>query len=69
MYLIYMYEKDLELNNLQWLTCHKAKPTDFMYIDQKFLFVGLRLILAFLNEGVFKSLTTDITDLIWHVSD
>ena len=25
-YLIYMYEKDLALNNLQWLICHKTKP-------------------------------------------
>ena len=26
MYLIYMYKKYLELNNLQWLVCHKTKP-------------------------------------------
>ena len=25
-YLIYMYKKDLALNNLQWLICHKTKP-------------------------------------------
>ena len=25
-YLIYMYEKDLALNNLQNLICHKTKP-------------------------------------------
>ena len=25
-YLIYMYKKDLVLNNLQWLICHKTKP-------------------------------------------
>ena len=24
-YLIYMYKKDLALNNLQWLMCHKTK--------------------------------------------
>ena len=24
--LIYMYERDLALNNLQWLICHKTKP-------------------------------------------
>ena len=24
--LIYMYEEDLALNNLQWLICHKTKP-------------------------------------------
>ena len=25
-YLIYIYKKDLALNNLQWLICHKNKP-------------------------------------------
>ena len=25
-YLIYMYKKDLALNNLQWLICHQTKP-------------------------------------------
>ena len=25
-YLIYIYKKDLALNNLQWLICHKTKP-------------------------------------------
>ena len=25
MYLIYMYEKDLAINNQQWLICHKTK--------------------------------------------
>ena len=25
-YLIYMYKKDLALNNQQWLICHKTKP-------------------------------------------
>ena len=25
-YLIYKYKKDLALNNLQWLICHKTKP-------------------------------------------
>ena len=25
-YLIYMYKKDLALNNIQWLICHKNKP-------------------------------------------
>ena len=24
--LIYMYKKDLALNNLQWLICHKTQP-------------------------------------------
>ena len=26
MYLIYMYNEDLALNNLQWLICHKTQP-------------------------------------------
>ena len=25
-YLMYMYKKDLALNNLQWLVCHKTQP-------------------------------------------
>ena len=25
-YVIYRYKKDLALNNLQWLICHKTKP-------------------------------------------
>ena len=25
-YLIYMYKKELALNHLQWLICHKTKP-------------------------------------------
>ena len=25
-YLIYMYEEDMALNNLQWFICHKTKP-------------------------------------------
>ena len=25
-YLIYMYERDLALNNIQWLICDKTKP-------------------------------------------
>ena len=26
-YLMYMYKKDLALNNLQWLICYKIKPS------------------------------------------
>ena len=26
MYSIYIYKKDLALDNLQWLICHKTKP-------------------------------------------
>ena len=29
-YLIYMYEKDLALNDLKWLICHKTKPNPSM---------------------------------------
>ena len=25
-YLIYMYKKDLVVNNLQWLICHETQP-------------------------------------------
>ena len=31
-YLIYMYKKDLELNNLQWFIYHKTKPNQILYI-------------------------------------
>ena len=27
-----MYKKDVALNNLQWLLCHKTKPHTYMYI-------------------------------------
>ena len=26
-YLVYMYKKDMALNNLQWLICHKPNQT------------------------------------------
>ena len=32
-YLIYMYKKDLVLNELQWLICHKAKPNQIPDIN------------------------------------
>ena len=31
-YLIYMHEEDLALNNLQWLICHKTQPNQILYI-------------------------------------
>ena len=31
-YSIYMYKKDLALNNLQWLICHKTKSNQILYI-------------------------------------
>ena len=30
-YLIYMYKKDMALNNLQWLICHKTNPSQTIY--------------------------------------
>ena len=32
LYIWYMYKKDLALNNLQWLICHKTKPNQILYI-------------------------------------
>ena len=29
---MYMYKQDLALNDLQWLICHKTKPTQIIYI-------------------------------------
>ena len=31
-YLIDMYKKDLALNDLQWLICHKTQPNQILYI-------------------------------------
>ena len=31
-YLIYVYKKDLGLNNIQWLLCHKTQPKQIIYI-------------------------------------
>ena len=31
-YLVDMYKKDLALNNLQWLICHKTQPNQIIYI-------------------------------------
>ena len=30
--LMYMYERDLALNNLPWLICHKTQPNQILYI-------------------------------------
>ena len=30
--IIYMYKKDLVLNNRQWLICHKTQPNQILYI-------------------------------------
>ena len=29
---IYVHKKDLALNNLQWLICHKTQPNQIIYI-------------------------------------
>ena len=31
-YLMYVYKKDLALNNLQWLICHKMKPNQTNHV-------------------------------------
>ena len=31
-YLIYMYEEDLALNNLQWFICNITQPKQILYI-------------------------------------
>ena len=31
-YLIYMYKKDLALNYLQWVICHKTQPNQIIYL-------------------------------------
>ena len=42
-YLIYMYKKDLALNNLQWLICHKTQPNQIIYIP----YISLKRILYY----------------------
>ena len=32
MFYLYMYKKDLALNTLQWLICHKTQPNQIIYI-------------------------------------
>ena len=32
LYSMYMYKKDLALNNLQWLIYHKTQPDQIIYI-------------------------------------
>ena len=31
-YLIYVYKKDMTLNDPHWMICHKTKPNQIMYI-------------------------------------
>ena len=35
-YLIYMYKRDLALNNLQWLIYYKPKPNLYFYYTNEF---------------------------------
>ena len=32
-YLLYMYKKNLTLNNLQWLIFHQTQPNEFFIFD------------------------------------
>ena len=48
-YLIYMYKKNLTLNNLQWLVCHKTQPNQTK--PNLFSFV-------FLNNMIFYYIKT-----------
>ena len=32
---VYMYKNGLGINNLQWLICHKTKPTNIFSLSQK----------------------------------
>ena len=41
MYSIKMYKQDLALNNLQWLMCHKTKPTKQAYLCTNFTMLKL----------------------------
>ena len=61
-YLIYMYKKDLALNNLKWLICHKTKQNKidiliYMYKEDLALNNVQRLIY---HKNVIKSYILDI---------
>ena len=34
-----MYKKDLALNNLQWLICHKTQPNQIIYIVYIYIYI------------------------------
>ena len=36
-YLIYVYEEDLVLNNIEWLICHKTLPNQIINIQYIFI--------------------------------
>ena len=47
-YLIYMYKKDLALNNLQWLICHNTQPNHwYKYLPNPSAWAGC-------NKGQFS---------------
>ena len=55
-YLIYLYEQDLTINNLQELICHKTHPTNqpkFLYDEQKVNFSLLIFLTIDLQVSVF----------------
>ena len=45
-YLIYTYKKDLALNNLQWLICHKTKPNQTRPDQTKVTFSWKKIIVS-----------------------
>ena len=59
---MYMYKKDLALNNLQWLICHKTKPNPTKAIQ--WLFHQLKL---FVNSS-FDVVWSCNTIFLWNLS-
>ena len=49
-YLIFMYKKDLALNNLQWLICHKIKANQM----SQGIFLEFNPISRMLSTGTVK---------------
>ena len=43
-YLMYMYKKDLALNNLQWLIRHKSKPNQTKSYIYIYIYIGFSLV-------------------------
>ena len=52
-YLIYLYKKDLTLNNLQWLICHKTKPNEQVAKKSQFLNFELEFRVFLLDQLLF----------------
>ena len=51
-YLVYTYKKDLALNNLPWLICHKTKP-------------NTNKLLTLIWFQVFQSDTNNLHEVMW----